>query len=588
MDAPATRPADAPTTASGDGKGYCAWSPSVVRAPRRIRPGLRGHCAWPTVPGAAARRPDLGPGRRRDTGPVRPGQAGLYRSRKSRPGGGMAQARGRATASTAGRRAVGGARAGPAQAVAGLRSCCSRSVAVAVVAAVVAVVTLRLLNQAPGAGRRELVAGRRAGRRPRLPPGRRGAHRRRREHRGRGGRAPRRSAWSRSAAAVAIAVPRLRPHGTEAAARPGRGSPRSRRGRGRSRGRAARRRGPPRAAAQPAPSAAAGPGVLVVVGRRCVGLLVLDGLTDVVAGVVAATNPLGRRRGRCGATPSTPRASGTASAWWPPPSSPSPLLADRWREQRPRRRRPAAGLAARRARWPAPSPSFPTLWAGVADTLPAARRRRAAAAHGDRAAARGRRGDRDGAGRTLGARLRCRTGLLEWTLLAAGHRAPLHGRGRRARPHGRRHRPDLVPRRRHRRSSRVLLEPARRRVRGHADRLVYGSRDNALSLVRQVLGHVSSAERRRRAAAGARHQPRPGDAPRRRRHRRRPPRRLGPGRHVRRRPGHARSGPPARAAARVPRRGRRPPHRRLVRRPPRCGPATWRPSTSWPRRSPSP
>ena len=39
----------------------------------------------------------------------------------------------------------------------------------------------------------------------------------------------------------------------------------------------------------------------------------------------------------------------------------------------------------------------------------------------------------------------------------------------------------------------VLMEPARQGVRALVDRLVYGSRDNALFMVRQVMGHVSSA-----------------------------------------------------------------------------------------------
>jgi signal transduction histidine kinase len=40
----------------------------------------------------------------------------------------------------------------------------------------------------------------------------------------------------------------------------------------------------------------------------------------------------------------------------------------------------------------------------------------------------------------------------------------------------------------------ILIEPARRRARALADRLVYGSRDNALSLVGEVLGHVSTTD----------------------------------------------------------------------------------------------
>ena len=38
----------------------------------------------------------------------------------------------------------------------------------------------------------------------------------------------------------------------------------------------------------------------------------------------------------------------------------------------------------------------------------------------------------------------------------------------------------------------LLVEPARQRIRGLVDRLVYGSRDDPLSLVRQVMAHVSS------------------------------------------------------------------------------------------------
>ena len=38
----------------------------------------------------------------------------------------------------------------------------------------------------------------------------------------------------------------------------------------------------------------------------------------------------------------------------------------------------------------------------------------------------------------------------------------------------------------------LLVEPARQRIRGLVDRLVYGSRDDTLSLVRQVMAHVSS------------------------------------------------------------------------------------------------
>ncbi len=38
----------------------------------------------------------------------------------------------------------------------------------------------------------------------------------------------------------------------------------------------------------------------------------------------------------------------------------------------------------------------------------------------------------------------------------------------------------------------LLVEPARQRIRGLVDRLVYGSRDDTLSLVRQVMVHVSS------------------------------------------------------------------------------------------------
>ena len=68
----------------------------------------------------------------------------------------------------------------------------------------------------------------------------------------------------------------------------------------------------------------------------------------------------------------------------------------------------------------------------------------------------------------------------------------------------------------------VLVEPARQRVRALADRLVYGSRDDALSLVRQVMAHVSSADDGDELLPGAGRQPRAGDAPRPRRHRRRP------------------------------------------------------------------
>ena len=75
----------------------------------------------------------------------------------------------------------------------------------------------------------------------------------------------------------------------------------------------------------------------------------------------------------------------------------------------------------------------------------------------------------------------------------------------------------------------VLVEPARRHIRGLVDRLVYGSRDDTLSLVRQVMARVARRTGRGSAARAGR-QPRPGDAPRCRRHRRRRARRMGAGR----------------------------------------------------------
>ncbi len=98
----------------------------------------------------------------------------------------------------------------------------------------------------------------------------------------------------------------------------------------------------------------------------------------------------------------------------------------------------------------------------------------------------------------------------------------------------------------------VLVEPGRRRVRSLVDRLAYGSRDDPLALVRQVMDHVERGRGRRRAPAVARRQPGPRAARRRRRHRRRRARRVGAGCGLRL-CGQSLSPPTARA----PRRGRR-------------------------------